>query len=100
MLSLLFTMVKVLIRNGAKHLAKEVSLEKLPVVDDLTLCNGVLQAPGYSTIIKRPMDLKTMKALFESGHYQSWDALQEDVETMFNNAMAFNRPETQFFKQV
>lgn len=58
------------------------------------------QAPGYSSVITRPMDIRTMRGLCESGHYTSWDILQDDVETMFRNAMTFNRPETPFYKQV
>lgn len=59
-----------------------------------------MQAPGYSAVIKRPMDFKTMHARFEKGHYISWDALQDDLETIFTNAMTFNLPVTPYHKKV
>ena len=58
------------------------------------------QAPGYSAVIKRPMDFKTMTARFEKGEYKNWDTLQEDLETIFKNAMTFNLPVTPYHKKV
>ena len=59
-----------------------------------------MQAPGYSAVIKRPMDFKTMLARFEKGHYTSWDLLKEDLETIFKNAMTYNPPVTPYHKKV
>ncbi len=36
----------------------------------------------------------------EGGAYETWDALAEDMRTMFNNAMTFNPPDTLYHKQV
>ncbi|BDA45471.1 probable Bromodomain-containing protein 9 at N-terminal half [Coccomyxa sp. Obi] len=63
-----------------------------PVTDEL--------APGYSAVIKRPMDFKTMTARFEKGEYKDWDTLQEDLETIFKNAMTFNLPVTPYHKKA
>lgn len=43
------------------------------------------------TMIRRKMD---------AGDYLTWDAFQADMETMFNNAMIYNTPDTIYHKQV
>ncbi|XP_033847503.1 bromodomain-containing protein 7 [Periophthalmus magnuspinnatus] len=53
-----------------------------------------LIAPGYSTIIKRPMDFSTMKEKVKKEQYQSLDELKVDFKTMCENAMIYNKPET------
>ncbi|CAL1604329.1 unnamed protein product [Knipowitschia caucasica] len=53
-----------------------------------------LIAPGYSVIIKRPMDFSTMKEKVKKEHYQSLDELKVDFKTMCENAMTYNKPET------
>ncbi|KAK7913499.1 hypothetical protein WMY93_013710 [Mugilogobius chulae] len=57
-----------------------------------------LIAPGYSTIIKRPMDFSTMKDKVKKEHYQSLDELKVDFKTMCENAMIYNKPETIFHR--
>jgi Bromodomain len=66
----------------------------------VTYVPSTLQAPGYSAAIKRPMDFTTMRRRHAEGVYTTWDGLQEDMRTMFNNAMNFNPPETLYHKQV
>lgn len=46
------------------------------------------------------MDFATMRKRHAEGVYTEWDMLQEDMRTMFNNAMTFNPPETLYHKQV
>ncbi len=41
-----------------------------------------------------------MTARFEKGEYKDWDTLQEDLETIFKNAMTFNLPVTSYHKKV
>jgi hypothetical protein len=53
----------------------------------------LLQAPGYSQVIKQPMDFGTIHDKVEAGEYPSWEALETDLELMFNNAITFNGPE-------
>ena len=44
----------------------------------------------YPTIIKRPMDLGTVSAQLDAGHYSSVRDVAADVELVWNNAMTYN----------
>ncbi|XP_016886266.1 bromodomain-containing protein 7 isoform X2 [Cynoglossus semilaevis] len=57
-----------------------------------------LIAPGYSSIIKRPMDFSTMKDKVKKEFYQSLDELKVDFRIMCENAMIYNKPETIYHK--
>ncbi|XP_076604191.1 bromodomain-containing protein 7 isoform X2 [Chaetodon auriga] len=57
-----------------------------------------LIAPGYSSIIKRPMDFSTMKDRVKKECYQSLDELKVDFRIMCENAMIYNKPETIYHK--
>ncbi|XP_072527717.1 bromodomain-containing protein 7 [Salminus brasiliensis] len=57
-----------------------------------------LIAPGYSLIIKRPMDFSTMKEKVKRECYQSLEELKVDFKTMCENAMIYNKPETIYYK--
>ncbi|XP_057710730.1 bromodomain-containing protein 7 isoform X2 [Corythoichthys intestinalis] len=57
-----------------------------------------LIAPGYSIIIKHPMDFSTMKDKVKKQYYASLDELKADFKTMCENAMAYNKPETIYHK--
>ncbi|XP_038825120.1 bromodomain-containing protein 7-like isoform X2 [Salvelinus namaycush] len=57
-----------------------------------------LIAPGYSTIIKRPMDFSAMKEKVKNEFYQSLEELKEDFRIMCENAMIYNKPETIYHK--
>uniref|UniRef100_W5LHU2 Bromodomain containing 7 n=1 Tax=Astyanax mexicanus TaxID=7994 RepID=W5LHU2_ASTMX len=57
-----------------------------------------LIAPGYSLIIKRPMDFSTMKEKVKRGLYHSLEELKVDFKTMCENAMIYNKPETIYYK--
>ncbi|XP_039995404.1 bromodomain-containing protein 7 isoform X1 [Xiphias gladius] len=57
-----------------------------------------LIAPGYSSIIKRPMDFSTMKDKIKKECYQSLDELKADFKIMCENAMIYNKPETIYHK--
>ena len=63
----------------------------------------VRQAPGYSAMISRPMAFNTIRAKLAAGEYdgdKAWDDLQQDMATMFTNAMTYNPPDTFVHKQV
>ena len=60
----------------------------------------LLQAPGYTQIIKRPMSFSQMRDRLAKEEYTSWRSVQEDLETMFNNAMVFNGPKTPYHLKV
>lgn len=55
-------------------------------------------APGYSAVIKRPMDFSTMKDKVKKECYQSLDELKVDFRIMCENAMIYNKPETIYHK--
>ena len=77
-------------------------------------------APGYSSIIKQPMDFSTIKSRIENESYTSLSEfavsppqslglysfntvftvchLQDDFKLMCNNAMTYNQPDTIYFK--
>ncbi|XP_053349491.1 bromodomain-containing protein 7 [Clarias gariepinus] len=57
-----------------------------------------LIAPGYSLIIKRPMDFSTMKEKVKRECYQSLDELKMDFKIMCENAMIYNKPDTIYYK--
>ncbi|XP_060767620.1 bromodomain-containing protein 7 [Neoarius graeffei] len=57
-----------------------------------------LIAPGYSLIIKRPMDFSTMKEKVKKEYYQTLDELKADFKIMCENAMIYNKPDTIYYK--
>ncbi|KAI5626176.1 bromodomain-containing protein 7 [Silurus asotus] len=57
-----------------------------------------LIAPGYTLIIRRPMDFSTMKEKVKRECYQSLDELKMDFRIMCENAMIYNKPDTIYYK--
>lgn len=57
-----------------------------------------LIAPGYSLVIKRPMDFSAMKDRVRKEWYQSLDELKTDFRLMCENAMMYNKTETIYHK--
>ncbi|XP_046389290.1 uncharacterized protein LOC124158139 isoform X2 [Ischnura elegans] len=55
-------------------------------------------APGYSRIIRRPMDFSTMKQKIDEGQYATLGEYVEDFKLMCNNAMVYNHPDTIYYK--
>ncbi|XP_054847979.1 bromodomain-containing protein 9 isoform X1 [Eublepharis macularius] len=55
-------------------------------------------APGYSMIIKHPMDFGTMKDKIASNEYKSVTEFKADFKLMCDNAMTYNRPDTVYYK--
>ncbi|XP_041124007.1 bromodomain-containing protein 7-like isoform X4 [Polyodon spathula] len=55
-------------------------------------------APGYSQIIKHPMDFSTIKEKIKADEYHSLEELRADFKTMCENAMMYNKPQTIYFK--
>ena len=53
-----------------------------PVRDDI--------APGYSSVVKRPMDLSTIKKNIENGTIKATIEFQRDIMLMFTNAIMYN----------
>lgn len=57
-------------------------------------------APGYSQIIKKPMDFSTMKSKLKRGEYGDIHAFQDDFELMCTNAMTYNTQDTIYYKMA
>lgn len=55
------------------------------------------EAPDYREIVKRPMDLKTIKARVKDGGIKNTPEFQRDVWLMFANAMMYNRPDSDIY---
>ncbi|XP_006876927.1 PREDICTED: bromodomain-containing protein 7-like [Chrysochloris asiatica] len=95
-------------------LAKQEEIEQTPLQEALNQLMRQLQrkdpsaffsfpvtdfiAPGYSMIIKHPMDFSTMKEKIKNNDYQSIEELKENFKLMCTNAMVYNKPETIYYK--
>lgn len=47
-------------------------------------------APGYSSLVYRPIDLSTIKKSIENGQIKSTKEFQRDIMLMFTNALMYN----------
>ncbi|KAJ8361966.1 hypothetical protein AAFF_G00409080, partial [Aldrovandia affinis] len=76
-------------RAAANHRYANVFLQ--PVTDDI--------APGYHSIVHRPMDLSTIKKNIEAGAGQirSTAEFQRDIMLMFQNAVMYNSSDHDVF---
>ena len=57
-------------------------------------------APGYSTLIKEPMDFSTMREMIETDRFSSLNQFRNAFDLICNNCMTYNGPETVFFKSA
>ncbi|KAG8437746.1 hypothetical protein GDO86_008451 [Hymenochirus boettgeri] len=55
-------------------------------------------APGYSMIIKNPMDFSTMKEKIRNHEYESIEEFKENFKQICQNAMIYNKPGTIYYK--
>ncbi|KAG5456497.1 MAG: Bromodomain-containing protein, partial [Olpidium bornovanus] len=51
-----------------------------------------LAIPDYPQIIKRPMDLSTIRRKHDAGEYASYAEFEDDIKLMFNNCFTYNKP--------
>ncbi|XP_015585456.1 bromodomain-containing protein 8 [Cephus cinctus] len=58
------------------------------------------QAPGYHSVIFRPMDLSTIKKNIDNGTIRSTMHFQRDVMLMFQNAIIYNKHDTFVYKMA
>ncbi|KAM8773804.1 bromodomain-containing protein 7 [Rhynchonycteris naso] len=98
----------------SSSLAKQEEVEQTPLQEALNQLMRQLQrkdpsaffsfpvtdfiAPGYSMIIKHPMDFSTMKEKIKNNDYQSIEELKENFKLMCTNAMVYNKPDTIYYK--
>ncbi|XP_076129925.1 bromodomain-containing protein 8 isoform X5 [Alosa pseudoharengus] len=74
-------------RAAANHRYANVFLQ--PVTDDI--------APGYHSIVYRPMDLSTIKKNIEIGAIRNTAEFQRDIMLMFQNAVMYNSSDHDVF---
>ena len=58
------------------------------------------EAPDYHEIVKRPMDLKTIKTRIKDGAISNSAEFQRDVYLMFANSMMYNRPKSDIYNMA
>ncbi|KAF9186393.1 hypothetical protein BGZ51_002036 [Haplosporangium sp. Z 767] len=56
--------------------------------------------PDYSSVIKNPMDLSTMRAKVERNFYPNIDEFLKDFKLVCDNARLYNAPETLYWRQA
>ncbi|KAI9057179.1 Bromodomain-containing protein [Trametes sanguinea] len=54
--------------------------------------DAAMGIPEYPKIIKKPMDLSTMKKKLDAGEYPTAEKFREDFRLMIKNCMTFNPP--------
>ena len=54
--------------------------------------------PDYFTIIKRPMDLSTIRTKLDEGKYSNPQEYVDDIWLMFNNAWLYNKKTSKVYK--
>ncbi|XP_051505269.1 bromodomain-containing protein 8-like isoform X3 [Myxocyprinus asiaticus] len=74
-------------RAAANH--RYASVFQQPVSDDI--------APGYHSIVHRPMDLSAIKKNIESGQIRTTAEFQRDIMLMFQNAVMYNSSDHDVF---
>ncbi|XP_012937834.1 bromodomain-containing protein 8 isoform X2 [Aplysia californica] len=77
-------------RAAATHKFANVFLH--PVTDDI--------APGYRSVVLRPMDLSTIKKNIEGGIIRTTVDFQRDMMLMFTNAIMYNSSDHNVYKMA
>lgn len=99
-------------RNVQKKTFKPDELRQalMPVLEKLNIYNPeslpfrqpvdpvFLGIPDYHTIIKRPMDLSTIKRKLDTGQYSDPWQYVDDVWLMFENAWLYNKKNSKVYK--
>ncbi|KAG0208584.1 hypothetical protein BGX28_000508 [Mortierella sp. GBA30] len=57
-------------------------------------------APGYYVMIKRPMDLKSIKERIRDGQITNADEFHRDVLLMFMNALMYNKEDSEVYQMA
>lgn len=71
---------------------KNSSLFSKPITDDT--------APGYHSVVFRPMDLSTIKKNIDNGTIRTTRQFQRDMLLMFQNALMYNKQDTIIYKMA
>ena len=97
------------LHDGLRMKASDVRSHLLPLVDEMIRHpNGYifatpvdpvhLQIPDYPDIIKRPMDLGTIRKRLETSYYRDLTECANDIRLTFDNAMLYNPTTTDVHK--
>ncbi|KAK9702118.1 hypothetical protein K7432_011406 [Basidiobolus ranarum] len=57
-------------------------------------------APGYYDVIKRPMDLKSIKQRIREGVITTTDEFHRDILLMFQNALMYNKTDSEVYNMA
>ena len=57
-----------------------------------------LGLPDYFNVVKKPMDLSTIKQRLDDGHYSNPQEFTDDMWLMFNNAWLYNKKTSKVYK--
>jgi E1A/CREB-binding protein len=57
-----------------------------------------LGLPDYFNVVKKPMDLSTIKKRLDDGHYANPQEFTDDMWLMFNNAWLYNKKTSKVYK--
>ncbi|XP_063391826.1 bromodomain-containing protein 8-like [Cydia fagiglandana] len=71
---------------------KYASLFLRPITDE--------EAPGYSVVVKRPMDLTSIKRNIEAGNIRTTAEFQRDILLMLSNALMYNSSEHSVYQMA
>ncbi|KAI3768868.1 hypothetical protein L2E82_19704 [Cichorium intybus] len=81
-----------LLRKQCENLLKKVMAHQHGWVFNKPVDVVALKIPDYFKVIKKPMDLGTIKEKLGSGNYSSPSQFAGDVRLTFSNAMTYNPP--------
>lgn len=96
--------LKVSLKSGSKILYSNYlhlivkTLQKRDCQDFFAWPVTEVIAPGYYSIIQRPMDFSTIHKKIDLRIYETLQELKIDVKLMCDNAMTYNGPDTIYFK--
>ncbi|KAK8939455.1 Transcription factor GTE4 [Platanthera guangdongensis] len=76
--------------NSCKELLSKLMKHKHGWIFNVPVDVQKLNIPDYHTIIKRPMDLGTIRSRLNKNWYKAPEEFAEDVRLTFNNAMTYN----------
>lgn len=61
---------------------------------------NVKDAPDYYTLIRHPLDIKTIKTRVKEGQITSLSQMRRALTLMFANALIYNRPGTEVHRMA
>lgn len=57
-------------------------------------------APGYFSVVSKPMDFTTMRTKINDDKYQYYSQFQADFDLMCDNALRYNAPDTVYYEEA